>query len=236
VLRYYELQVRSQAEGLELSGGLLKKFEFKIPLHKVQMLEGSSSVLQRLVGFETFKVHQARAQSDPSQGGVNMAIPGLESDHAERLNAMLFPPFSGEKAEVRPHRLMLIRMLLIRAAVVAPLLIWGEVWMQVCALGCAAWLAASAVHQFRGVRLIVSNEQLRMCTGWLRKRHIRTELRKAQRVVLTESWLMRRRSLAHARIYTAAGPVVVRFIPKETAAKLRDVVLYQAESTNRPWM
>ncbi|MGB0250256.1 MAG: PH domain-containing protein, partial [Flavobacteriales bacterium] len=82
VLRYYELQVRAQAEGLELSGGLLKKFEFKIPLHKVQMLEGSSSVLQRLVGFETFKVHQARAQSDPSQGGVNMAIPGLESDHA----------------------------------------------------------------------------------------------------------------------------------------------------------
>ena len=69
VLRYYELQVRAQAEGLELSGGLLKKFEFKIPLHKVQMLEGSSSVLQRLVGFETFKVHQARAQSDPSQGG-----------------------------------------------------------------------------------------------------------------------------------------------------------------------
>lgn len=236
VLRYYELQVRAQAEGLELSGGLLKKFEFKIPLHKVQMLEGSSSVLQRLVGFETFKVHQARAQSDPSQGGVNMAIPGLESDHAERLNAMLFPPFSGEKAEVRPHRLMLIRMLLIRAAVVAPLLIWGEVWMQVCALGWAVWLAVAAVHQFRGVRLIVSNEQLRMCTGWLRKRHIRTELRKAQRVVLTESWLMRRRSLAHARIYTAAGPVVVRFIPKETAAQIRDVVLYQAESTNRPWM
>jgi len=108
--------------------------------------------------------------------------------------------------------------------------------MQVCALGWAVWLAVAAVHQFRGVRLIVSNEQLRMCTGWLRKRHIRTELRKAQRVVLIESWLMRRRSLAHARIYTAAGPVVVRFIPKETAAQLRDVVLYQAESTNRPWM
>ena len=124
----------AQAEGLELSGGLLKNLSSKSPCNG-QMLEGSSSVLQRLVGFETFKVHQARAQSDPSQGGVNMAIPGLESDHAERLNAMLFPPFSGEKAEVRPHRLMLIRMLLIRAAVVSPVLIWGEVWMQVCALG-----------------------------------------------------------------------------------------------------
>ena len=37
VLRYYNLQVRAQADGLELSGGLLKKFEFKIPLHKVQL-------------------------------------------------------------------------------------------------------------------------------------------------------------------------------------------------------
>ena len=91
VLRYYNLQVRVQAGGLELVGGLLKKFEFKIPLHKVQLLEGSSSVLQRLVGFETYKIHQARAQSDATEGGVNMAIPGLESDHADRLNAMLFP-------------------------------------------------------------------------------------------------------------------------------------------------
>ena len=85
VLRYYNLQVRAQAQGLELSGGLLKKFEFKIPWHKVQLLEGSSSVLQRLVGFETYKIHQARAQSDATEGGVNMAIPGLESDHADRL-------------------------------------------------------------------------------------------------------------------------------------------------------
>ena len=65
VLRYYNLQVRAQADGLELSG--VAKTEFKIPLHKVQLLEGSSSVLQRWVGFETYKIHQARAQSDATE-------------------------------------------------------------------------------------------------------------------------------------------------------------------------
>ena len=236
VLRYYDLQVRAQAEGLELTGGLLKKFEFKIPLHKVQLLEGSSSVLQRLVGFETYKIHQARAQSDATEGGVNMAIPGLESDHANRLNAMLFPPFAEKTDTIRPHRLMLIRMLMFRAAVVVPVIIWGDMWMQIAGAVWCVWLCVAAVNQYRGVELTLSPEQLIMRTGWLRKKHLRTELRKAQRVVLTESWLMRRRSLAHARIYTAAGPVVVRFIPKNTARQLRDLVLYEAESTNRPWM
>ena len=236
VLRYYNLQVRAQAQGLELSGGLLKKFEFKIPLHKVQLLEGSSSVLQRLVGFETYKIHQARAQSDAAEGGVNMAIPGLESDHAIRLHTMLFPPFGDNSETIRPHQLMLIRMLVFRVAVVVPFLIWGEAWMQIAALLWGVWLCVAAVNQYRGVELLLSAEQVIMRTGWLRKKHLRTELRKAQRVVLTESWLMRRRSLAHARIYTAAGPVVVRFIPRKTARQLRDLVLYEAESTNRPWM
>ena len=236
VLRYYNLQVRAQAQGLELSGGLLKKFEFKIPLHKVQLLEGSSSVLQRLVGFETYKIHQARAQSDAAEGGVNMAIPGLESDHANRLHTMLFPPFGNNSETIRPHQLMLIRMLVFRVTVVVPFLIWGEAWMQIAALLWGVWLYVAAVNQYRGVELLLSAEQLIMRTGWLRKKHLRTELRKAQRVVLMESWLMRRRSLAHARIYTAAGPVVVRFIPRKTARQLRDLVLYEVESTNRPWM
>lgn len=236
VLRYYKLQVRAQAEGLELSGGLLKKFEFKIPLHKVQMLEGSSSVLQRLVGFETFKIHQARAQTDAAQGGVNMAIPGLEHDHAERLNAMLFPPMPEEVDEIRPHSLMLARMLIFRTLAVLPLLIWGGAWMRFGGVLWGAWLAWAAINQYRGVQLTVSEGQLRLRTGWLRQKHVRTELRKAQRVVLSESWLMRRRALAHARIYTAAGPVVVRYIPKSIAAGLRDLVLFQAESSNRAWM
>lgn len=236
VLRYYKLQVSVQAEGLELSGGLLKKFEFKIPLHKVQMLEGSSGVLQRLIGFETFRIHQARAQSEAAQGGVSMAIPGLEWDHAERINAILFPPVSGEAEEIRPHKMLLIRMLIFRSALILPLLVWGYGWMQIVGGIWGVWLSMAAIKQYHAVQLTVYEEQLCMRTGWLRKKHIRTELRKAQRVVLTESWLMRRRSLAHARIYTAAGPVAVRYIPKKTATKLRDISLYKAEATNRPWM
>lgn len=236
VLRYYNLQVCAKDEGLELRGGLLKKFEFKIPLHKVQMLEGNSSLLQRFVGFETFRIHQARAQSDASQGSVSMAIPGLEQDHVGRLNSMLFPPISGRIETIRPHPIFLIRMLIFRFALLTAVLVWGTHWMQF--IGCiwGMWLLLAAIYQYRGVQLTVSDEQLLMRTGWLRKKRIRTELRKAQRVVITESWFMRRRGLAHARIYTAAGPVVARYIPKKIATQLRDLILFRVESSNRRWM
>ena len=83
--------MRAQAEGAGIIRWIAEKFEFKIPLHKVQMLEGSSSVLQRLVGFETFKVHQARPIG-PRRGqhGIPVGIIMLS------LNAMLFPFFGAE--------------------------------------------------------------------------------------------------------------------------------------------
>ena len=91
VLRYYELQVRAQAEGLELSGGLLKKFEFKI-LRTVQCWKAAAVCCNGWLVLKRSKSTK-HGLNRTHRKGVNMAIPGLESDHAERLNAMLFPPF-----------------------------------------------------------------------------------------------------------------------------------------------
>lgn len=236
VIRYYNLRVRSQAEGLEISGGLLKKFEFKVPIHKVQMLEGVSGVLQRGVGFETYKIHQARAQAEMAQSGVNLAIPGLESDHAEQLNDELFPDFGAEKEVLTPHRIWLIRMVVIRLLLVSPILFLGGSFGWVFSGLWGAWLVASAVHQFRRLRLEVSNTQVLWKAGWLRQRHIRAELRKLQRVVVTDNWFLRRRGLVHIRLHTAAGPISMRYVSKDSGKRLRDLALYEVETRREPWM
>ena len=236
VIRYYQLTVQSDEEGLELTGGLLKRFEYKIPIHKVQLLEWTSGVLQRLVGFESFKVHQARAQAEQGESGVNLSIPGLESDHALRLQAVLFPSFDGQQIELRPHVIWLVRMLAIRLLLVA--IAWGigSGGWRVLATAWAVWLVISALRRFQNQRLVWTSSQVVSRSGWLRRRTVRAELRKMQRVVVMDSWLMRRRDLVHIRLHSAAGPVVMRYVPRSEAERLRDRTLYEVEFRKERWM
>lgn len=236
VIRYYNLEVQAIDEGLKLSGGLLKKFEFQVPIHKVQMLEGASGVLQRFIGFETYKIHQARAQAEVGQSGMSMAIPGLERDHADQLNGVLFPPFGKVEVILRPHKLMLVRMVVLRSLILIPAMVWGTALLQIGVTLWVGWRILVAVKQFDRLRLEMNSTQVKLHQGWIRQRNMRVELRKLQRVVLVENWLLRRRSLVHIRLHTAAGPVMMRYIPKERGQALRDAALYEVESRSEPWM
>lgn len=236
VIRFYQLTVQADADGLELSGGLLKRFEYKIPIHKVQLLEGTSGVLQRLVGFESYKIHQARAQAEQGQSGVNLVIPGLESDHALRLQEALFPAFEGQQSELRPHVIWLVRMLAIRLLLVSVAWSVGTGWWRLLAAAWAVWLIASGLRRFQNQHLVWTSSQVVLRSGWLRKRTVRAELRKMQRVVLMDNWVMRRRDLVHIRLHSAAGPVVMRYVPKDEAQKLRDRTLYEVERSIERWM
>jgi len=82
----------------------------------------------------------------------------------------------------------------------------------------------------------VNSTQVKLHQGWIRQRNMRVELRKLQRVVLVENWHLRKRSLVHIRLHTAAGPVMMRYIPKERGQALRDAALYEVESRSEPWM
>lgn len=236
VIRFYQLTVQADADGLELSGGLLKRFEYKIPIHKVQLLEGTSGVLQRLVGFESYKIHQARAQAEQGQSGVNLVIPGLEADHALRLQEALFPAFEGQQSELRPHVIWLVRMLAIRLLLVSVAWSVGTGWWRLLAAAWAVWLIASGLRRFQNQHLVWTSSQVVLRSGWLRKRTVRAELRKMQRVVVMDNWVMRRRDLVHIRLHSAAGPVVMRYVVKNEAERLRDRTLYEVERSIERWM
>ena len=59
--------------------------------------------------------------------------------------------------------------------------------------------------------------------------------RKAQEVTVKQSPLQRRHGLATLDVGTACGSVTIPYIDHDVACRLRDYVLYKAESTNRHW-
>jgi uncharacterized membrane protein YdbT with pleckstrin-like domain len=106
----------------------------------------------------------------------------------------------------------------------------------VLATAWAVWLVISALRRFQNQRLVWTSSQVVSRSGWLRRRTVRAELRKMQRVVVMDSWLMRRRDLVHIRLHSAAGPVVMRYVPRSEAERLRDRTLYEVEFRKERWM
>lgn len=59
--------------------------------------------------------------------------------------------------------------------------------------------------------------------------------RKTQEVAVKQSPLQRRHGLATLAVGTATGPVTVPYIDHDMACRLRDYILYRAESSRRHW-
>ena len=238
LLRYHRLTVRLTSSHLEMKGGFLKKFEFKLPLHKIQMLEGKSGILQRLAGFQTVKIHQARSQSNADAGGVNVVIPGLSREEMATLNSGIYKEdCTSEALRLKPHSIWWVRRaVLFIAWSTIPLFLWPNFLVVLFAFAWAAWSIYSSAMLHRQMCLIVMPSELIFRSGWRVQLSRRIELRKLQRVTLRANWFMRKKGVSNVVLLTAAGPLTLPYVPLFQAKELRDKALFEIESTQVPWM
>lgn len=112
--------------------------------------------------------------------------------------------------------------------------IWADVsliWVALSVLlavpvGWLRWRARAYMHTDDGIA----------CRFGLLGRGVQTCLfRKAQGVTVKRSPLQRRHGLATLEVETASGDVTVPYIEHDAACRLRDYIIYKAESSQRRW-
>ncbi len=238
ILRYHKLTVRLADNQLEMSGGFLKKFEFKLPLHKIQMLESKSGILQRIAGFETVRIHQARSQVTSDGGAVNVLIPGLNDQETAVLASRLFlEDFTRDAKVLRPHRLFWIRRSIWRSVFgLIPFLLFPHPLVLLLFIAWMLWSILASLRKYQGTSFVVKPTELLFRTGWRVQVKRRVEWRKLQRVSIRSNWFMQRKGLADVVLSTAAGPITLPYVRVESAKQLRDWGLFQIESSSAPWM
>ena len=241
IFRYYNLKAELHDQEISLKAGLLRKFEYRIPLSKIQILEWKSNLLRRSLHIETLRVFQASAQeSDTSAKGVAMSIPGISSEASDNLVSAVFE-FNGDdqtQERLRPasylyYRFLAFRLLFLGAVVIA---VSSGVALLVL-MGCVIFLSLiTARKKFEHYWLSVTPDICQMHEGWLRKKRVMFSFFKLQRVVFHQNALMRRRGLAHITFATAAGNRTFRFLPERDAKRLYNWSLMKMERDTRKWM
>jgi len=258
-LRYHNYTVRREGTAFRSRAGLLTQKEVVVETAKIQQLTLSQNLVLRW--FRRYRLRALPAALLPGQGGdtpgFNFAevleVPLLKSPLAEELRTRMLGregrdltllPHSPAFTRVSPHY---IRALTLRIGIVpglagtllllrllGPTPSWGIAtgswwlaWMMLS--GLLAW------QRWRRQGYVYDDDALASRSGLVGRKVDAFLFRKAQSVTVRRSPLQRRKGLATLEVALACGAVRVPYIDHGLASRLRDYILYRAESSDRRW-
>ena len=241
VFKYYNLQANLNQQEVSLRGGLLKRFEYRIPLLKVQILEWRSNIAKRLLGIETLRIFQASAQESSQSGkDLSMAIPGIAETASNGLVAEIFPSWMAHSSKInfKPSRFLLYRTLFLRIMTTAALTFTVDSYLgKVLIIATALpWAFLSARKVYENHWMSVTPDVCMIHSGWLRKKRSMFTFYQLQRVVFNQNAIMRKRGVAHITLATAAGNRTFKYLNEADARQLYDWSLALIEQSESDWM
>jgi putative membrane protein len=241
ILRYFDLKAMLYDREISLKAGLLRRFEYRIPLAKIQILEWRSNLLRRALSIETLRVFQASAQDSDSPGkGLSMSVPGISPEASSNLASAVFESLkeNNEVERIIPavylyHRFLILRILIGSVVMIAASSGVARLFLIGCVI---VWSFHSARKKFENYWLLVTPDVCQMYDGWLRKKRSMFSFFKLQRVALYQNRLMRKRGVAHITFATAAGNRTFKFLNENDAKRLYNWSLMKIEQGPRNWM
>jgi putative membrane protein len=192
-------------------------------------------------------LRQASAGSQTTQGQLpsglrsSFLVPAMHPQQAAQLSAEFLPGCRIDQAEfsavdraryMKMHLLVPWLVLAIAFGVPAALVHWGFALVPLIA---APLLAGIAHLNWKRHGYAVAGEYGFVRNGFIGTQYTLFPLFKVQRVDIRQTPLQHRRGLAHLVIHLASHSLKVPYIPQADAVAIRDLALYHAESTDRPW-
>lgn len=254
-LRYFGFVLRREGTAFRSRGGLLTQKEIVVETAKIQQLTLSQDLLLRWFRRFRLRLHPA-ADADASQHHdvpPMLEVPLLEAPLARELGASVFGeerdglillPKSGDFRRVSPFYMQALAMRLggvpavAGAVVLMPVMGLTKVWASFAGIWCAVWIVCgglTAVQRWRRLGYVHGRNGMASRSGFVGRRVDAFLFRKVQSVVMKRSPLERRQGLATLQVELASDTVTVPYIDHGVARRLRDYILYSAESSRRRW-
>ncbi len=259
-LRHHDFTLWRQGTAFRSRGGLLTQKEVVVESAKIQQLTLAQNLVLRWFG--RYRLEALPAGAIPVPGGdntgtleiaENLTVPLLDGSVAEQMRRHVFRteapgltllPASPNFMRVSPYyiRAVVLRSIAVPVlgGAVFTLAQWGPAAIAGApfAAWCLLWLVLSGligVQSWRRRGYLHDEEGLASRRGLVGSRVDAFLFRKVQGVTVKRSPLQRRRGLATLEVHLSSGVVTVPYIARDTAAGLRDYILYRVESSHLPW-
>ncbi len=238
VLRFFQLRFYANEKGVRMTSGLLKKAEYHIPVNKIQYIKWGSNPLRKLIGYKTITVKQAGSEAAADRRSLQ--IPGAKEAQLQTVLDFFFEERKKEHyREAQAHWLLASQLsFFISFLPVSGLLIGGFwypiIWYAIPVV--TACIVFFSFKYYQSVHLRWNKDILVLSKGFVYPRSYIIKFYKVQNVSLKQSFLQKRRGLAHLIFHSAAGDLNMPHMPYVVARELYDYILYRVESSDESWM
>jgi putative membrane protein len=239
IITKYDLTLIRVGKGFKMISGLFTRNEVSAQDHKIQFVQWSQNILQRLAKIYTVVLHQAEAKQESIKQKIN--IPGLVELKLDELTHHIF----GLKEIVHypTHKIngryfdRFATLLLLIISVVGVALYYFEQWPQMMVLSAVGvLLLLIRKKQCENARYGFDQDYFWMREPSVRKSHIILPIFKLQGVNISQSPYQARHHLSSVSLITAGGSIHIPYINYDEARRLRDLFIYRVENDRRRWM
>jgi putative membrane protein len=232
VLTNWDLRLSRTPRGLRRESGLFSRISIATSLDRIQAVDSSQLPMQRWLGIRRIVLHTV--------GESDLVVPGTTDDEFARIRELVFdgPDPVLDRRISRASVFLAARSSVVVA--VASSAVLGFLtplgWWGLLAFVIVPVQTLEAYRRWQLHRWGVRDGRLGQFTQFLTKSTEEMELVKAQSVSVRQSLFQRRRELASVSVKSAEGTLDVPMIPLDEACALRDLVLYNVETSPRSWM
>ncbi|ALM19846.1 hypothetical protein AAT17_00515 [Nonlabens sp. MIC269] len=236
---YYGFKAVVYQSHLELSMGLIKRQEIRVPIEKIQSLEFRTNPLRQWLGYSTAYIYQA--QSDANKAS-KVSIPACKKEHIKILQETAFKDSVVDATIDIPcngfsyMRLASYIMLATLIPTLVPLAYFGDYNWVVPMLIPAVLIVFWSYMYGSNSGIVTDKDFIGFKKGWLFKSFSISPVFKAQAVEKWDSIFIRRREEMHIKFHTASGSNGLRYFKKDAVNHLLNYINNTVIKSNRNWM
>lgn len=227
------------SEKFQLSQGLFTRKEIAAIDRKIQFISWGQNLLQKKIGFFNLRFEQAGSRSFRDRLS-NFRIPGCTTDKINFVKEawMKENKIIHQTEVVSAHMFYyILRYLVIIFAIpLAALAYIGHYILFVLLFSLAIFSIVNNWLKYKKKRFFLDKDLLYITGGGLGFKYSLMPTYKVQNVSIEQNPYQWRRKLASLHIFTAAGALVIPFIPEKRAIELLDFFIYTVEKSKKPWM
>ncbi len=264
LVRYRGFTLRQTDDEIRTEYGLLTRVSLLIPVHRIQLVTVSATLLGRCFGRTSIDLETAGASTADSDLGGQLAASGvrstrqwlapiIESERATELVRDVVPDFDIEAVEWLPIEARAVRRIVNRAAlVVTPFTIiaaalfrfspipwsgWHALWLPLFVVAIAWWIAR---HWVRRTGYALTDRVIYFRSGWLSRQISAVRFVNMQTVAMHQSPFDRRKRMATLAVDTAGASslghrITIPFLDVDVAKSILERLYVETRSTEFRW-
>ncbi|MEW6322410.1 MAG: PH domain-containing protein [Acidobacteriota bacterium] len=245
LVRLYDYRLTHTGTELVASFGLFTRVTATVPIHRVQLLTISESLLHRLTGHAAVDIDTAGGVAERAGTGRESLAPILPAAEVPALVGALLPGFEAAALDWQPVHPRAFRRAvkvpvalgLAAGAATAPVIGWGAI---AAAIVLAGWGAIVAHRYVAHLAWCAPEGLVLFRSGWLARKTTIAPIAKIQVVRRRESPFDRRHGTASVRVDTAGASefghrVDIPYLPAAIAVRLEGTLASGAAATVFRW-